>query len=314
MKKYLITILLFLTTLNCWCNIQLPWDSLFNAYGLSKSMAEIPTLISPKLDIRYNNGNCAGLWGLTPPIARRYGLTITNNIDERYDIKLATEAAAKYLKDLLAHYGNEQIAILAYINGAPLMVEMATICKIDLMNATDEDMNILLSSLEIKVHDKNDEEQSIENEDLRLLYNHTGYTKQTFNHPIRIATLRDSVFADSSMFYIQNSAILPSTRWISEAYIPNDITIAQLTRICDAEKEALLTELAEAEKQKAAEEKARIEAIKKANAVKIYYVKSGDTLEHIAKRHHVSVRQIKQWNNLKSDMIRIGQKLKIHTN
>ena len=277
-------------------------------------MAEIPTLISPKLDACYNNGNCAGLWGLTPPIARRYGLTINNNIDERYDVRLATEAAAKYLKDLLAHYGNEQIAILAYINGAPLMVEIAKICNIDLMNTTDEDMNILWSSLKLKVQDEKDKEKRIENEDLELLYNHTGYTKQIFNHPIRITTLKDSVFADSAMFYIQNSAILPTTRWISEAYIPETIETEQLASICESEHVAFLAEQAEVEKRKAAEEQARIEAIKKANAVKIYYVKSGDTLGHIAKRHHVSVRQLKQWNNLKSDMIRIGQKLKIHTN
>jgi LysM repeat protein len=80
------------------------------------------------------------------------------------------------------------------------------------------------------------------------------------------------------------------------------------------EIETLKQEQEELNKQKESEEQARIVAIKKANAVKIYHVKSGDTLSHIAKHHKVSVRQIKQWNNLKSDFLRIGQKLKIHTN
>jgi membrane-bound lytic murein transglycosylase D len=44
----------------------------------------------------------------------------------------------------------------------------------------------------------------------------------------------------------------------------------------------------------------------------VYQVKSGDYLGSIAKKHNVSVAKIKQWNNLKSDNIRIGQKLVIY--
>ena len=43
-----------------------------------------------------------------------------------------------------------------------------------------------------------------------------------------------------------------------------------------------------------------------------YTVKSGDTLGGIAKKHHVSVADIKKWNNLKNDLIRVNQKLKIY--
>ena len=44
----------------------------------------------------------------------------------------------------------------------------------------------------------------------------------------------------------------------------------------------------------------------------IYKVKSGDYLGRIAQRHHVTVRQLMTWNNLKSDFIREGQKIKIY--
>lgn len=44
----------------------------------------------------------------------------------------------------------------------------------------------------------------------------------------------------------------------------------------------------------------------------IYKVRSGDYLGRIAQRHHVTVSQLKRWNNLKSDSIREGQKLKIY--
>lgn len=43
-----------------------------------------------------------------------------------------------------------------------------------------------------------------------------------------------------------------------------------------------------------------------------YKVKSGDTLGAIGKRHGVSVSNLKSWNGLRSDMIYVGQTLKIN--
>lgn len=44
----------------------------------------------------------------------------------------------------------------------------------------------------------------------------------------------------------------------------------------------------------------------------VYRVKSGDTLGHIALRYHVGVSQLKRWNRLHTDMLQIGQRLKIY--
>jgi len=43
----------------------------------------------------------------------------------------------------------------------------------------------------------------------------------------------------------------------------------------------------------------------------VYKVKSGDTLGGIAHRYHTTVTNLKRWNNLKSDRLKIGQKLYI---
>ena len=40
-----------------------------------------------------------------------------------------------------------------------------------------------------------------------------------------------------------------------------------------------------------------------------YKVKKGDTLSGIARKHHVTVANLKKWNNLKTDKIQIGQTL-----
>lgn len=44
----------------------------------------------------------------------------------------------------------------------------------------------------------------------------------------------------------------------------------------------------------------------------VYRVRKGDTLSTIAQRQRVSVRKLKEWNNLRSDFIRAGQRLKIY--
>ena len=46
--------------------------------------------------------------------------------------------------------------------------------------------------------------------------------------------------------------------------------------------------------------------------VTVYRVRSGDVLGTIARKHGVSVRELRQWNSLRGDMIRVGQKLYIH--
>ncbi len=43
-----------------------------------------------------------------------------------------------------------------------------------------------------------------------------------------------------------------------------------------------------------------------------HVVSSGQTLSHIARRYGVSVSQIKTWNHLRSDIIRVGQRLTIY--
>jgi hypothetical protein len=67
------------------------------------------TALSPK--------GARGLWQLMPDTARRYGLRVDEIRDDRLDLFRATDAAARYLHDLYAQFGDWKLALAAYNTG-----------------------------------------------------------------------------------------------------------------------------------------------------------------------------------------------------
>jgi membrane-bound lytic murein transglycosylase D len=55
-----------------------------------------------------------GFWGLMPPVARDYGLQVDEQVDERFNVEKATEAACKIFKDGYKKYNNYTLAAAAY--------------------------------------------------------------------------------------------------------------------------------------------------------------------------------------------------------
>lgn len=58
-----------------------------------------------------------GFWQMMPATARELGLEVNDNVDERYHLEKATQAACKYLKDSKEKFGSWTLAGAAYNAG-----------------------------------------------------------------------------------------------------------------------------------------------------------------------------------------------------
>ena len=65
----------------------------------------------------YSPAKAAGFWQFIPSTAREYGLEVSDEVDERYNITKATEAACRYLKDSYRRFGNWPSVMAAYNGG-----------------------------------------------------------------------------------------------------------------------------------------------------------------------------------------------------
>ncbi|GLB53840.1 murein transglycosylase [Neptunitalea chrysea] len=58
-----------------------------------------------------------GYWQFMEPTAEEFGLEVNSNVDERYNLKLSTQAACEYLKSAKEKFGNWTLAAAAYNAG-----------------------------------------------------------------------------------------------------------------------------------------------------------------------------------------------------
>lgn len=85
--------------------------------GMPDDLKYLPVAESGLREVVASSAGAAGLWQFVPDTARRYGLRVDADIDERLHFEKSTLAALSYLSDLYRQFGSWHLAAAAYNRG-----------------------------------------------------------------------------------------------------------------------------------------------------------------------------------------------------
>lgn len=258
-----------------------------------------------------------GLWQFMPATGKKYGLEINSLVDERMDPIRSTEAACLFLKNLYGIFQDWNLVIAAY-NCGPGNVNKA----IHRAGGKRDFWSIypFLPS---------------ETRGYLPIFIAASYAMNyAQEHGICPADPLPTMAADTiitthrqHLKQIADNIDIPlaELRRLNPQYPRDIIPGGKSYAIClPIEKAGMYIDLQDTILAYRAEElihnrRDEIELLHRTsvnggysiNGVTYYKIKEGDTLGGIAKKFRVSVKQLKAWNGLKSDMIRAGKTLKI---
>lgn len=88
--------------------------SILREEGVPDFLMAIVLVESRARNEAYSVRGAAGLWQLMPATARDYGLVVSGERDDRYNVPLATRAAARHLRRLFLVFGDWELVLAAY--------------------------------------------------------------------------------------------------------------------------------------------------------------------------------------------------------
>lgn len=259
----------------------------------------------------------SGLWQFMPATGKRYHLEINSLVDERMDPIRSTEAACEYLSTLYNIFGDWNLAIASY-NCGPGNVNKAihraggkrdfwsiypflpreTRGYLPIFIAVVYAMNYA------QLHGICPSDPLMTMATDTIITNQRQHLKQIAeNLHIPLSELRrlNPQYPRDIIPGGKDYAIcLPIEK--TGAYIDNEQNI-----LAYQADELINNRRAEIELL----QRTSVNGGYSINGVTYYKIREGDNLGSIAKKFHVSVKQLKAWNGLKSDVIRAGKTLKI---
>ncbi|MGY8915877.1 MAG: LysM peptidoglycan-binding domain-containing protein, partial [Flavobacteriales bacterium] len=274
-----------------------------------KYLAIIESALNPRARSRVG---ATGLWQFMYSTGKMYDLDVSSYVDERSDPIASTKAAAKYLSRLHGIFNDWDLALAAY-NSGPGNVNKAIRrsggytnywnIRRNLPRETAGYVPAFLAAMYIFEYA---EEHGFQRERIErpLFDTDTVHVKNliTFN--------QISELVDVSVEELQ--ILNPSYKLDVIPYVEGKDYVLRLPREAMGKFVANETAIyAHVKSELETEEKPMPELIKAQDKI-VYRVRSGDYLGRIAERHGVGVSQIKQWNGLRGNTVRVGQRLTIY--
>ncbi len=254
-----------------------------------------------------------GLWQFMYATGKVYKLNVTTLVDDRFDPLKSTEAACQHLNDLYSMFGDWFLALAAYNSGAG-NVKKAIRRAGGIKNywaiwpyLPRETRGYVPAFIAVNYVLNYYSEHNICPLDPGIIKNGTDTVMvHDVLHFDQLNEMLGIPMADIKFFNPQyTKSIIPATDKkplalrIPEKYVDEYI---------DHEKELYVFKTKSGiDKEKLAEQ------MKAISDRSVHIVKKGETLSVIARKYHVGVKQLKTWNNLKSDNLRIGQKLIVYS-
>lgn len=282
-------------------------------YGLPdelKYLSIIESALNPRATSRVS---AVGLWQFMSATGRHYGLHQDWYIDERMDPERATDAACRYLRDLYRMFNDWELALAAY-NTGPGNVRRA-IRRSGYKKTFWEIYNYLPR-----------ETRSYVPQYVAMIYTMNYLDDHNFIHEGEDMLMVSDTLMVSKYLHFDTFARLtgicpedlqklnPSVKHnaLPDATKPYVMRVPVLAMEALNENRMAILDSASKAGKKELEMLARNSAGSTYGRDRIVYkVRSGDVLGSIAIRHHVTVSDLKKWNNLSSNTIRIGQRLNI---
>lgn len=286
------------------------FEETFNRYGLPEELKYMAVIESALNPVAVSRAGAKGMWQFMYTTGKSYGLTINSYVDERLDPVKSADAAARYLRDSYGVFGDWNLAISSYNCGAGNVSKAIRRSGSrnfwDIYDFLPRETRGYVPAFVGAMY-------------AFRYYKEHGLDPATIAMPEHVDT-----FHVSNMLHFQqiNEIVgvpVQTLRDLNPQYIhdiiPKNEKQPYILRLPFRYTSSFIEHEDTVYKHRAKElfNPTTLENLTTASQERIVYrVKSGDYLGRIASRYHVSVNNIKKWNNLKNNNLRVGQKLVIY--
>ena len=247
-----------------------------------------------------SHASAVGPWQFIKPTAKRYGLRVDSWVDERMDPKKSTEAAANYLGDLYAMFQNWELAAAGYncgedrVQNAIDKYQIYDFWQISEFTLPRETKNYVPKLMAALIIAKDPAKY--------------GFVGISYHEPVPYETVRVApqkklsdiarvIGVSPTKLKELNPALIHDATPPGNPYpIHVPVGYASIAN----QKSRQIASLGNVNPN-----------IAKSSGTYKYKVRRGDSLGKIARKYGTSVSKIKRANGLKSNTIRVGQRLKI---